>query len=194
MLPLELAPYEEYDEDNNKFIYHDENCKIKLEHSLISIHDWEKKYHKPFLKDNEEKTYEEMLFYIKCMNVSSKEYPDSVYERILKEKRKEIDEYLNDPMTATTFSKKDQKNGIKDNNVLTAEVIYYYMISYNIPIECQKWHLSSLLTLIKVCGIKNEEAEKNKDAKGAKSQITASAAARRRELNAKRRAAIGSKG
>ncbi len=61
-------------------------------------------------------------------------------------------------MTATTFKKIERRGGKKE--IITAELIYYWMILFNIPFECQKWHLNKLLTLIEVCARKNETPKK----------------------------------
>ena len=127
-----------------------------MEHSLVSLSKWESKWKKAFLS-KKEKTYEETIDYIRCMTVTQNVDPD-VYKYLSAENIKQINEYINDPMTATTFSESKQSGG--NHEILTAEVIYYYMIASNIPFECQKWHLNKLLTLIRVCSIKNQPPKK----------------------------------
>lgn len=158
--------------------------KLQLEHSLISIRKWEQKWHKPFLGE-EDKTYEELLDYIRCMTLNYVSDP-KVYNWIPKYLIDEVMKYIKDPMTATWFSK-DALIGAQKNSseVITAEIIYYWMISLSIPVEFQKWHLNTLLTLIKVVNIKNQKPKKM-DKK--------TAARRRAELNAQRRAKYNSKG
>ena len=86
-------------------------------------------------------------------------------------------------MTATTFSNNGQKGG-SNGEVLTSELIYYYMIASNIPFECQKWHLNRLITLIRVCSIKNQPPKKM--GKGELMKRNASLnAARRKQLNSR---------
>ncbi len=154
---------------------------IQLEHSLVSISKWEQKWHKSFL-GTKEKSQEEMADYIRCMCMTQNVDPQ-VFQYMPEEKLKEIGEYIADPMTATTFSN-DKKGG--GNEILTNEIIYWQMITLGIPVEFQKWHLNRLLTLIKVCSIKNNP---NKT-KMSRSEIMA----RNRQLNKARRAANHSAG
>lgn len=172
-----------FDEAKNEFISI-KGIKIQLEHSLISIQNWEKKWHKPFL-DKKEKTAEEILDYIRCMTLTPNVNPEC-YHFIPKTEIEKIKAYIDDPMTATWFS---EKNGPSQQTakreVITAEIIYYWMISYQIPMEYRKWHLNQLLTLIRVCGVKNAPSKKM-----SKNSILSQNA----KLNAARRAKMHSKG
>lgn len=154
---------------------------IQLEHSLVSISKWEQKWHKPFL-GTKEKTQEEIADYIGCMCMTQNVNPE-VFKFLSESNLREIEEYIADPMTATTFS--DKKNG-GSNEILTNEIIYWQMITLGIPVEFQKWHLNRLLTLIKVCSIKNNPNKK----KLSRSEIIQ----RNKELNRARRAANHSAG
>ena len=129
---------------------------LQLEHSLISISKWESKWNKAFLSKNE-KTYEETVDYIKCMTITQNVDP-SVYLRLTNENIEQINQYIDAPMTATYFMEDDDKKPSRET--ITAELIYYWMIALNIPFECQKWHLNRLLTLVKVCNIKNAPPKK----------------------------------
>lgn len=179
--------YDEYfDEKKEEFIpeVHIKETKIQLEHSLISLKRWEQKWHKPFLMEKD-KTYAEMVDYIRCMTLNHG-IDSEIYYYIPKDVIEKVAKYIKDPMTATTIkennivsSQKNSKEGI------TAEIIYYWMISLNIPVEFQKWHLNQLLTLIKVVSIKNKKPDKVDKVKAAKE---------RAELNRKRRAQFNSKG
>ena len=179
MLSIVVPEREYYDEDKNEFI-HSKETTLQLEHSLVSLSKWESKWNKPFLS-SKDKTDEEILDYIRCMTITQNVDP-SVYLRLSKKNIEQIVNYINLPMTATTFS--DRENG-KKGEIITAEIVYYWMISLNVPFECQKWHLNRLLTLIKVCSIKNTPPKKM-----SKSEILS----RNRALNASRRRALGSKG
>lgn len=172
-----------FNEDTNQFI-HIEETTLQLEHSLISLKKWEERWHKPFLK-KEDKTIEEILDYIRCMSLNSKKVDPKVYQYLPTSLISEIVEYIKDPMTATTFS--DSLIGAQQNSreIITAEIIYYWMVTYNIPVEFQKWHLNQLLTLIKVVSIKNGPKKKM----GRKE-----AAQQRAALNKARRAKYNSKG
>lgn len=179
MLEITLPAYEGWDEKNQEFVSFEEKT-LKLEHSLVSLSKWESKYHKAFIS-KEAKTYEETLDYIKFMTLTQNVDP-SVYNRLTKGDLDKINDYIADPMTATHINEKT--NGKANNEVMTAEVIYYYMIALNIPVEFQKWHLNRLITLIKVCNIKNTPPKK-RSRQEITSQYAALNAARRKQLNSK---------
>lgn len=149
------AGEEQWDEVNQEFIYPKEQT-LQLEHSLVSLSKWESKWCKPFLT-KQAKTFEETLDYVKCMTLTQNVNPE-VYNYLTIANIDLINQYIDAPMTATTFS--DDKNAKTNREQVTAEIIYYWMIALNIPFECQKWHLNRLLTLIKVCNIKNSPPKK----------------------------------
>lgn len=130
---------------------------LTLEHSLVSISKWESKWNKAFFSKRE-KTSEETLDYIKCMTLTQNVKPE-VYDHITRANIAEIYDYINAPMTATTF-REDLNAKAANNEVITSELIYYWMISFGIPVEFQKWHLNRLLTLIRVFNVKNQPAKK----------------------------------
>lgn len=156
MLKLTFKPIEKYDELTNTFQYSDK-CVITLEHSLVSLSKWESKWHKPFLT-KDEKTLEETIDYIKCMTVT-KNVDEEVYSRLTNEHLQAVRDYIENPMTATTFSNLQEGRKI-NREIITSEIIYYWMTVFNIPFECEKWHLNRLLTLINVCNIKNSPPKK----------------------------------
>lgn len=158
MLKIIVPEWEDWDPVQEKFI-RGMKTKLTLEHSLISISDWEAKYHKPFLSE-EKKTPEEMLDYIRFMTISNpnKEIKDEVYQHLTLENLKDIEEYIDNPMTATTFNEQNQPKAKKE--IITSELIYYWMTALNIPFECKKWHLNRLMTLIRIAGIKNAPSKK----------------------------------
>ncbi len=156
MLKITMTIDEMFDEESQEFLP-PINIELHLEHSLVSISKWEALYSKPFLT-NYEKTYEETLDYIKCMNVDDVEIEDYVYRLISPYDMNRISEYIQSPMTATTINRDDKKGGPKE--IITSEIIYYWMVSYNIPFECQYWHLNRLITLVNVISIKNEPPKK----------------------------------
>lgn len=133
------------------------DTKLKLEHSLVSVSKWEEKYKKPFLTE-QSKTREETIFYIKCMTINNN-VDDDVYNLITDEHISEVNEYIADEKTATWFT--DYEN-VHNNNgeQVTSELIYYWMTINRIPFETQKWHLSRLMALIKICNIKNSPPKK----------------------------------
>ena len=145
-----------FDSDKQEFIPF-KGATIKLIHSLISISKWEARWKKSFLSRTE-KTHEETIDYIKCMTVTQN-VDNEVYSNLTQDNIKDISDYIQDSMTATWFSK--EANGTKINNeTTTSELIYYWMVALEIPFECQKWHLNRLLTLIRVCNIKQQKPTK----------------------------------
>lgn len=150
MLRITIPATEQWDETKQEFINTKEQT-LQLEHSLVSLSKWESKWCKPFLS-TKDKTYEETVDYIKCMTITQNVDPE-VYEYLTNANIQEINNYIDAPMTATTFS--DNKNSRPNREIVTAEIIYHWMIALNIPFECQKWHINRLLTLVKVCNIKN---------------------------------------
>ena len=180
MLQITVPATEIFDEVTSEFISTKEQT-LHLEHSLVSISKWESKWEKPFLK-KEDRTEEEVVDYIKCMTLTQNVNPD-VYKCLTKDNLDEIDKYINAQMTATWFS--EDKTGKKSREIITSEIIYYWMISLNIPFECQKWHLNRLLTLIRVCDLKNAPPKKM-----SKSELLR----RNRQLNEARKKAANSNG
>lgn len=154
MLTITVPKSEQFNNRTGEFLYTKETV-LSLEHSLVSVAKWESKWHKPFLGQGE-KTNEEILDYIKCMTISQNVDP-LVFLALTQENINEIRDYINNPMTATTFSDRDKR---PNREIITAEIIYYWMISMNIPFECRKWHLNSLLALIHTVGVKNQPKKK----------------------------------
>ena len=180
MLQITIPAVEQWDERAQEFVYSKEQT-LQLEHSLVSLSKWESKWHKPFLSKTE-KTTEETIDYIRCMTLTQNVKPE-VYLNLSAENILQVNAYIEDPMTATTFS--EDKDGKKNREIVTAELIYYWMISFNIPVKFEKWHLNRLLTLIRVCNIKNSPPKK---------QNKRGMMAKRAALNAERRAQLHSKG
>lgn len=182
MLSITIPAMEKYDEANNKFVKVKEQT-LSLEHSLVSLSKWESKWHKPFL--GKDKTYEETIDYIKCMTLTQNVDP-RVYNDLTQSIVNQIVDYIHDSMTATWFSDdKKTSTGKVHNETITSELIYYWMITLNVPVEFQKWHLNRLLTLIKVCNLKNAPQKKL-----SKRELIA----RNRALNNARRQAANSRG
>lgn len=155
MLQIVVPAVEKWDELKEEFVSTKE-CTLQLEHSLISLSKWESKWCKVFFS-KQEKSYEEIIDYIKCMTLTQNVKPE-VYDYLTNENIEQVNNYIEAPMTATYFS--DNKSGRTNREQVTSELIYYWMVSFNIPFECQKWHLNRLLTLIRVCNIKNQPPKK----------------------------------
>lgn len=179
MLRITIPSAELWDEQNQEFIYTKEQT-LQLEHSLVSLSKWEAKWCKPFLT-KKEKTYEETIDYIKCMTLTQNVNPN-VYRYITNENIRQINDYIDAQMTATTI--REETNGKMNREQITSELIYYWMIALNIPFECQKWHLNRLITLIRVCDIKNRPPKKM-SRKQLLSRNAALNAARRKKYNTK---------
>lgn len=155
MLTIIIPGKEYFDEEKSEFITTNDTC-ITLEHSLISISKWESKWHKAFL-GKKEKTEQEIIDYVRCMTITTKVDP-TVYQRLSQKNINEITDYINNQMSATYINSQD--DGSEGNETVTSELIYYWMISFHIPAEFEKWHLNRLLKLIKICQTKTIPAKK----------------------------------
>ena len=181
MLTITIKANEMFDASTNRFLVNAKDQTLTLEHSLVSISKWESKWHKPFLSNND-KTLEESIDYVKCMTITQNVDPN-IYKFLNKEHFEKINAYIEDPMTASWVNEVGGKK--RSTETITSELIYYWMIALNIPVEFQKWHLNRLLMLIKICNAKNQPPKKM-----SKGEIMR----RNRSLNAARRKASGSTG
>lgn len=154
MLQLTIPETEYFDYQKQEFVYRKAQT-IQLEHSLVSISKWESKWKKAFL-GKQPITREETIDYIRCMTITQNVPPDTYY-RLTPENIEEINRYISDSMTASIVPEVGSKGS---SDVVTSEIIYYWMISLNIPAEYRKWHLNRLLSLIKVCSFKNQPPKK----------------------------------
>ncbi len=180
MLKITVPGVEHYDEETSEFVTIGD-VDLELEHSLVSLSKWESIHEKPFL-GKDEKSHEEVLSYVKAM-IMTPDFPPEVLSKLSQDNLKEINNHIDSKMTATWFS--DNPNSPKSREVITAELIYYWMIGFNIPFECEAWHLNKLFTLIKVCNLKTSKP---------KPMSRGETVARNRELNAQRRAQLGTRG
>lgn len=183
VLRIKVPAQEFYDESINEFIEIPEQTLV-MEHSLISISKWEAKWKKPYLSRTVKKTREEAFDYLRCMTVQPSKVNPLVYKALTSENIDDIAAYIENPMTATTIQHYDKPSIHRE--ALTSEIIYYYMIAQNIPVEFEKWHINRLLTLIEVCAIKNNPKSK---------KMSRDAIARQnRAINQARRAKYRTKG
>lgn len=179
MLVITIPAVDYYDDKAKRFVSA-EAFTIKLEHSLASISKWESITLKPFLTDTP-KTPEELLTYIQAM--SEEEIPPEILKNLSQENVEAINGLINDKKTATWF--RESSNRSKSSEIVTSELIYYYMSSYGIPYEAQYWHFNRLLTLIRVFNEKNAPQKK---------MGRRELADQRRQLNAARQKASGTTG
>lgn len=180
MLQLQVVMSEDFDEATQEFIV--ETRQLKLEHSLASLSKWESKFEKPFL-DKNQKTEVEILTYVQMMDVEENTPPE-IFLRLTQEDYLTINEYINAKMTATWFNKSDTPKKTQ-TQVVTSELIYYWLTSYEIPWDVEHWHLNRLFTLIEVFSAERAAMDKKK---GGNKANTRSLAEQRRALNEARRA------
>lgn len=180
MLIITVGAVDVYDESASQFAAQG-GLELRLEHSLVSLSKWESEFEKPFLGKGD-KTTEEILAYVRCMVLTSNP-PEDFLQRLSKENLEAINQYVDRKMTATWFS--DQPGPPASREVITSELVYYWMTVFQIPFECETWHLNRLFTLIRICNIKQAKPKK---------MTRAEAAARNRELNAQRKTQLGTRG
>ena len=180
MFKVIVPEQENFNEETGEF-EHVEEVVFEVEHSLFSLSKWESKFEKPFLAQNE-KTPEEMLGYLEAM-VITPDLDPSIVRSCTQENLKDIQEYIDSAQSATTFGDMPRQRG--PGEVITSELIYFWMVCFTIPFECQHWHLNRLFSLIRVCNIKN-----SKQKKMSRHEV----AQRNRELNAQRKAQLNTTG
>lgn len=154
MLEIDVKTEESFDETTNRFVT--KRFRVNLEHSLVSMSKWESIWELPFLGE-EEKSTEQTISYIKMMIVGE-ELPPEVFQELIKSHISSITEYISASMTATKIPERNSSGGPRE--VITSELIYYWMFSMRIPMECEYWHLNRLITLIRVFGVKNTPKKK----------------------------------
>ena len=185
-LELDVSIPEMWDSIKNEFS-EGSTIHLVLCHSLVAISKWEAKWHEPFLSKNE-KTNEQLVDYIRCMVLEPKVVDPKIFSYIGNSDFAKIRDYISDPMSATKMY--TNPNEKASNEKVTSELIYYWMISLGIPVQFENWHLNRLLTLIKVCGVKNQQ----QNAMGKTRKPTSSELANRARLNAARRKQLNTSG
>jgi hypothetical protein len=180
MLTITVGAADVYNDETETFSSHG-GTELQLEHSLVSLSKWESTHEKPFL-DSKDKTPEEVLDYIRCM-ILPPNPPGEILLELSKENFEEINAYIDRKMTATWFSEIQPKT--RNREVVTSELVYYWMTVFHIPFECETWHLNRLFTLIRICNIKQDKPKK---------MSRGEVARRNRELNEQRKAQLGTKG
>lgn len=173
-----------WDELNEEFISIPADKTIVIEHSLLSISKWESKWHKIYLDDKLKMSHEETLDYIRCMTLTQNVDPN-YYRLVDNSTLSEIQEYMNNPYSATFFNEIPNGHSTKRSEKISSEVLYYYMFKLGIPKDCEKWHINRLQNLIRIFSIKDAP-----DQKMNKRQTSDYY----RKLNAQRRAQFKTKG
>lgn len=161
MLQITVPKTEIFNENTNQFLWIPETT-IQMEHSLVSLSKWEEKHHKAYLDPKLQHSATEILDYFKCMTIT-KNVKDSVFLALSQRNIEEISSYINDPMTATTFNEMatTKKHSSK---FITSEYLYFCMFSLGVPIECEKWHINRLMTLLKIFEEENKPQKKRSEA------------------------------
>lgn len=183
MLTLTLHGKQSWDDAKEEFVYEDV-IELELEHSLVSLSKWEAIWEKPFLAPGE-KTTEETLGYVETMCLTPN-IPPEVFQLLTNDHLRQVNDYINAKMSATWFT--ELPGGAKTpakRDIITAEVLYYWIFSAQIDICVENWHINRLFTLLKVFNEKNAPPKKMR--KG-------DAAAQRRMLNAQRKTQLGTTG
>ena len=162
-MPLKIfIPEKElWDDSRGEFISTKEH-RLTLEHSLVSLTKWESKWCKPFLSP-EEKTQEEIMDYVRCM-IMDEDVEDEIVYAFTPAEMKKVEAYIAKDQTGTTIPETKDSNEPRSNELMTSELIYYYLGQ----IQClsptiENWHLSRTLMLIRVASFKQKpEKELNK--------------------------------
>lgn len=178
MLKLFLRPIDVWDDKNEEFITIG-GVEVELEHSLYTVSLWEQKYKEPFasLKGLERR---QLLDYVSNMMCQTPDVPSTAWLALTQDDVIKIKEYLEDPACATkVYRSGGQRNGGK-KETMSAELIYFYMAQFNIPLEFEHWHLNRLMTLIDVAAIKNSPPRKMSKRESAMEQARLIAAQRAR--------------
>ena len=159
-MPLKIFIPEQdlWDDSRGEFIPIKEH-KLTLEHSLVSLTKWESKWCKPFLSP-EEKTQEEIKDYVRCM-IMDEDVEDEIIYAFTPTDLKQVETYIAKDQTATTFPEEKKSNEPKSNELMTSELIYYYLGQMQcLSPTIENWHLSRILTLIRVASFKNKGEQK----------------------------------
>lgn len=137
----------------------DTEVVLQFEHSLLSLSKWESKSKTPFLA-TPVKTAEVLLDYFEDMLLTPGTPPGIIY-RLSPEQLKELTEYINDPMSASSVPQEGPNR--RTPEITTSELIYYWMTALKIPFNpAETWHLNRLMMLIQIANYKNQPEKKRR--------------------------------
>lgn len=158
--------------------------EVDLEYSLFTIARWESKWKKPFITSLPKFTRKDEIEWYKAMCMTEG-IPDEAWMVMTPKIRQDIYDYVTDPMSATTINHRGPKTPGGPKTIMTAELVYYYMVTLGVPFECEHWHFNRLMKLVDVCFVKNSPPKKMGKQEAAQMY---------RELNARNRAKYNSRG
>ena len=185
MIPITIPGREIFLEQTSEFITYP-TCKLKMEHSLKSIAKWEGETEKSFF-DGETLSEKDFKLYVRCMTINPPE-DETVFELLSPKDYEKIGLYMQKAMTGRHFyqpKQKGKKRKRPGQSSMTAGDVYYAMGQYGIPLECENWHFSRLMALIRTFQQKGGSGERMTPMQQAKFWD---------ELNSQRRAKMHTKG
>lgn len=158
---------------------------LHFEHSLLSLSKWEEQHKKPFLS-TQQKTPVELIDYFQCMLLTPDVDPNLVFA-LAPDQLERLSDYLNETRSA---SKIPESSGGKakagPQEVVTSELVYYWMSALKIPFHpAETWHFSRLMMLVRIADFKQQPEKKRNPQE---------ALADWREMNERNRARFNSNG
>lgn len=132
--------------------------QLILEHSLLSMSEWESTWEEPYLYQKAP-SIEKTMDYVRCMTINNVD-DKLVYRALTDEQLEEIEKYISGKNSATWFNK-NINNGKRSSDIITTELVYYWMSALNIPFDpCEKWHFNRLMNLITIANLKSQPPKK----------------------------------
>lgn len=156
MLTLVIREPDLWDEEKAQFVLGKEH-RYRLEHSLISISNWETEFERSFFNEPPT-TWEEQIAYVKAMTIKP-ELTDEMAKYITAADLVAVNEYINKKKSGSNPHRDDKKKG-SSRSYLTTEQIYSWMVGFNIPFETAKWPFQRLWNLILFCEGQNKKPRK----------------------------------
>lgn len=137
----------------------DRKVVLRFEHSLLSLSKWESEFKVPFMTTRT-KTPTEMFRYFECMLVPPEDDPSLVI--LLKpEDLETLSNYINESRTASSVPEDGKKQ--YDNEIVTSELIYFWLTAMRIPFHpTETWHVSRIVMLVQITGYKQQPAKRRR--------------------------------